>query len=137
MSLFPADVIGLTDEEKLFAVADELYKSPSRNRRNWSHFDRFDYLASSLLPLSGSQRLEVQAWLMESDRESFNKAFQVRNRLVHGGGLADRRLAARADSQAGDDVALTPSAVDGYLASFEYVGTCLVHKVACEQWEGS
>jgi hypothetical protein len=135
LTLAPADVIGLTDEEKLFAVADELYRSPSRHRKNWSHFDRFDYLVASLLPLSASRRLEVQAWLKETDKELFNEAFQVRNRLVHGGGLADRRLGARLNFQTGEDVALTPSAVDGYLSNFEYVGTALVNKVALEQYE--
>ena len=82
LTLTPADIIGLTDEEKLFAVADELYKSPSRHRKAWSHFDRFEYLVASLLPLSTSRRLELQAWLKESDKELFNEAFQVRNCLA-------------------------------------------------------
>lgn len=132
LSLNASDVIALSDEEKLFAVADELYKkSPNGRPRHkpWTHFERHRYLISDLLPLSPSERAEVQEWLESADEELFNEIFAVRNCLVHNGGIADRRPIGRGRFRPGEQIVLSPALVDEYLANLEYVGTAYVDMI--------
>ena len=135
IQLSPADVIGVSDEEKLFALADELYKTSPGGRsrqKTWTHFERHLHLVSNLLLLSTGEVAAAQEWLEMADAELYNEIFAVRNCLVHNGGVADRRLEGRGTFEVGSPIVLTPRLVDDYLANLEYVGTAYVHKIWLE-----
>lgn len=132
LSLNPADVIGLSDQEKLFAVADELYSvSPTgkARQRTWTHFERHRYLVTQLLSLTEEQAAVVLDWFEGADAGLFNEMFTLRNCLVHNGGVADRRLAAHGRFSVGESIKLSPELVDDFLGTLEYIGTAYVDKI--------
>jgi hypothetical protein len=109
VKLSASEVLGLSQSEQWFVVADQLFKSlgegsSSMHRRAVRFLVEFAHL-----PKGADQKAHISDALSEGQVHQFDEAFLVRNCLVHNGGRISGPLARLTGQERGSLIRLGPA----------------------------
>ena len=100
MKVYVQDLVDEDSTERLFTMADNLFRSAKQKRFS----DRVKWVVKITAP---KQTEFFERALSKDSEQSVNEAYLIRNCIVHRGGLADKKLLAESSDTIGSKIVLT------------------------------